>query len=151
MADAALSRGDHLLLLLVLCSAGIVVAGDLTLQWYQAEHATWCDVSSYFSCTRVRDSPYSAFAGIPTATVGLGGFALLAGLTVLALWGRARVGPWAIERWLVLLSVVGAIIGLGLSLVEVFVVQAVCILCTLAFGLDLSILAVASVLPRTDS
>ena len=146
-----LSRGDRLLLVLVLSLAGVAVAADLTAEWYRAAGASWCDVSSYFSCTGVRASAYAAVAGIPTAVVGLGGFAVLAFLSATALRGSVRIGRWSVGSWILLVSAVGAAIGLGLSLLEVFVIQAVCILCVVGFALDLAILAVGTSLLRTET
>ena len=108
-------------------------------------------MSSYFSCTRVRVSPYAAVAGIPTAVVGLVGFAVVAFFSGIALRGRVRIGRWAIGKWIVLFSAIGAAIGLGLSLLEVFVIQAVCLLCAVGFALDLAILAVGLSLLRTEA
>src|SRR6266581_2409326 len=152
-ADVAvgLSRGDRLLLVLVLALSGVAVAADLTAEWYRAANSTWCDVSSYFSCTRVRASTYAAVAGIPTAVIGMGGFGVLAVLSWTALRGRVRIGRWSIRRWIMLFSAIGAAIGLSLSLLEVFVIQAVCILCAVGFALDLAILAVGASLLRTET
>ncbi len=149
-----LSRGDRLLLVLVLALSGVAVAADLTAEWYRAANSTWCDVSSYFSCTRVRASAYAAVAGIPTAVVGIGGFGILALLSWLswtALRGRVRIGRWSIGQWIRLVSAIGAAIALGLSLLEVFVIQAVCILCAVGFALDLAILAVGASLLRAET
>ncbi|HYV08876.1 MAG TPA: hypothetical protein VEL81_04790 [Thermoplasmata archaeon] len=48
-----------------------------------------------------------------------------------------------------LLTAIGAAIGLGLSALEVFVIQAVCILRAVGSALDLAILAVGLSLLRT--
>jgi len=145
-----LARGDLLLLIASLAAFGVLDAGYLTWQWYASASAPWCDLDAYFSCTKVRESPYAAVAGIPTATLGFAGFAILLGLAVLALRGVDRIGPWTTERWLLAFAIVGALIGLGLTFIEVFLIQAICILCVLGFGLDLGILGLAVVLSRTD-
>ena len=139
------ARGDLLLLIAVLAAFGVVDAADLTYEWYAAGSASWCDVSSYFSCTKVRESPYAAVGGIPTATIGVVGFVLILLLAVMILKGLEVPGPWRAQRWLLALAVVGALIGLGLTVLEVAVIQAVCLLCALGFGLDLGILGLAVV------
>ncbi len=148
MARTGLSRGDLLLLAAILAVAGVAVSALLTWQFFAAETSTFCDISNYFSCTTVRESPYASFAGIPTSSVGLGGFLVLLGLTAAAFRGVERLGPWHVDQWILLLAVVGGLVGLSLSFLEVFVIFAVCILCVSGFALDLGILAVALVLRR---
>lgn len=149
MPTGAFSRGDLLLFIAVLAAFGIADSAYLTWQWYEAADATWCDISSYFSCTAVRESAYAAVAGIPTAWVGVGGFAILLGLAVHALRGGGTIGPWSTDRWLLLFAGLGAAAGVGLTLIEIFVIQAICILCVVGFGLDLGILGVALLLVRS--
>jgi uncharacterized membrane protein len=151
MSDERISEGDLLVLIVVLAVAGIAVSGYLTWQWYQAASASWCDVSSYFNCSRVRDSPYSAVAGVPTAALGLAGFLVLLGLAALLLLGRASLGPVRVLPALLVFASVGAAIGLGLTVIEVFVIQAVCILCAAGFSIDLVILALVITLWRGSS
>ena len=148
MAREALSRGDLLLLVAVLATGGLVVALDLTYEWYASANRSWCDVNSYLCCTCVAQSAYAAIGGIPTAIVGVVGFLVLIAFAVLALRGVDRLGPGPVEMWLLLFAVVGAFVGLGLSLIEVFVIQAICLLCATGFALDLAILGVVVVLRR---
>ncbi len=149
MARAQLSRGDLMLLVAVLAGAGIADAAYLTWQWYEAANRSWCDFGSYFRCTLVRKSSYASFAGVPTAMVGLLGFVLLLGIAVLAFRGIERIGPWSVDRWLVLVAGIGALLGLGLTFVEVFVIEAICILCVIGFAIDLGILFFAWRLDHT--
>ncbi len=148
MARSALSRGDLLLLAAILALAGVVVSAILTWQFFAAENATFCDITNYFSCTVVRESPYASFYGVPTSSVGLAGFVVLLGLTIAAFRGVDALGPWSVDGWLLVFAVLGGLVGLGLSFIEVFVIDAVCILCASGFALDLGILAVGIVLRR---
>ena len=141
-----LSVGDRLLLIAVLAAFGAVDAGYLVYEWYAP--SGWCDLNDVFSCSKVRESVWSAVAGIPTATVGLVGFSVLLALAVLALRGTERIGPWTTFRWLLVFAIIGAGVGFGLTLVEIFAIHAVCILCALGFGLDLAVLGLAVTLPR---
>jgi uncharacterized membrane protein len=132
-----MSRGDLYLLVAMLAAFGIVTSAYLTWQWYEAAGASWCDLDAYFSCTKVRESPWASVADIPTATVGVVGFGVLLVLGLAGLRGWASLGPWPMVRWLLGFSSAGVAIGTGLTLVEVFVIQAVCVLCVLAVGLGL--------------
>ena len=141
MASGGFSRGDVLLLVAVLAAFGVADSAYLTWQWYDQATRSWCDVDPFWNCTKVRESPFAAVAGIPTSTIGAVGFSVLLVLAALGLRGVERVGPWALGRWVLSLAVAGAFIGAGLTLVEVFVINAVCLLCALGFGIDLGILA----------
>jgi len=143
-----MSPGDLLLLTATLAVFGIATSAYLTWQWYEAANRTWCDLDAFFSCTKVRESPFSAVAGLPTAFVGVAGFGILLAFSVSALRGIERVGPFTTTRWLWIFASVGALVGIGLTFIEIFVIQAICLLCAIGFALDLGILAVLLVLPR---
>lgn len=148
MARQGFSRGDLLLLGAILSAAGAAVSAYLVWEWYAAANSTVCDFNNYFSCTAVRQSAYSSLWGIPTATVGLAGFLILLALFVLAFRGADRLGPWPVDLWLILFASLGALVGLGLSFLEVFVIRAICIFCAAGFALDLGALGIAGVLRR---
>ena len=148
MAREPLSRGDLLLLGALLAVAGIADSAYLTYEKYAAAASQACDLNPFFNCTVVQTSPYSSVLGIPTAVLVLGGFVILTALFVLAFRGVERIGPWSVDFWLLLFATLGALIGLGLSLIEVFVIHAICLFCAAGFGLDLGILALAAVLRR---
>ena len=148
MAREGLSRGDLLLLGAVLSVAGAGISAYLTWEWYAASNSTVCDISNYFSCSTVRQSSYSSFLGIPTATVGLAGFVILLAMFVMAFRGRSHLGGSLIDTWILLFAVLGGLVGLGLFMIEGFVIQAICLFCLSGFALDLGILAIAVVLRR---
>jgi len=147
MGFRGLSRGDLLVLVAVLATAGTVDAAYLTGEWYTAAGASFCDVGSYFSCSRVRESPFSV-GGVPTALIGVIGFGLILAVSTSLFLGRIRIGRMDLNRGLAVLAGIGAMIGLGLSLIEVFVIQAVCLLCAAGFALDLGILGLALAMQR---
>ncbi len=151
MAREPFSRGDLLLFSAVLAVGGIAVAGYLTFEWYTAFGSSVCDLNNYFSCAQVGKSPYAAVAGVPTSLLGFGGFVLLLVLSVLALRGTEWIGPWSVDGWIFLFAVLGALVGFGLTLIEIFVIQAVCVFCAIGFVLDLGILALAWSLRRGAS
>ncbi len=146
-----LSRGDLLLLVLILALFGVGDSAYLAAQWYNGSSASWCDVSPYLSCTRVGESSYAAAGGVPTAMAGVVGFLLLTALSSLALLGVPVSGRWRWEAWMVGLAGAGTAVGVGLTLVEVLVIQALCPLCLLGFLLDLAILGLAVALVRVPS
>lgn len=148
MARERLSRGDLLLLDAVLAAGGVVVAAYLTYEKFVSFSSSFCDINDYFNCSRVGASSFSAIGPVPTATIGVAGFLLLLGLSVAAFRGMERIGPWSVDLWTLVLAVVGALLGLGLTFVEIFVIHAICILCATGFALDLGIVAVAMVLRR---
>lgn len=148
MAREGLSRGDLLLLQAVLSTAGAVVAAYLTYEKLVAFSSSFCDINSYWSCSTVGASAYAAIGPVPTAFIALLGFLALLGLSVLGLRGRNRIGPWAVDTWTLGLAGTGALLGLGLTFVEIFVIGAICILCAAGFALDLGVLALAIVLRR---
>jgi uncharacterized membrane protein len=148
MAREPLSRADLLLLGALLSVAGIGDSAYLLWEKYVAATSQVCDINPFFNCTVVQTSPYSSFFGIPTALVGLLGFLVLLVLFVLAFRGTERIGPGSVDVWLILFATLGALVGVGLSFLEVFVIQAVCLFCVAGFGLDLGTLAIAVVLRR---
>jgi uncharacterized membrane protein len=148
MAREPLSRADLLLLGALLSVAGIADSAYLVWEKYAGAASQVCDINPFFNCTVVQTSPYSSFLGIPTALVGLLGFLILLILFILAFRGTERLGPWPIDLWLLIFATLGALVGLGLSYLEVFVIQAICLFCVAGFGLDLGSLAIAAVLRR---
>ncbi len=143
MAREGLSRGDLLLLAAILAAAGAAVSAFLTVQFYTGLGSGMCTVNVFWNCETVRQSPWSSFAGIPTAAAGLGGFVILLALALMALRGVDRLGPLSADTWLLGFAVLGALIGLVLTLIEIFLIQAVCIFCASGFVLDLGVLAIA--------
>ncbi len=148
MAQGGFSRGDILVLAAILAAAGAAVSAFLTVQFYTGLASGTCTISAFWNCETVRYSPWSSFAGIPTAAAGLGGFLVLLGLAILGVRGVDRLGPLSIDAWLLGFAILGALIGLVLTLIELFLINAVCIFCASGFVLDLGVLAVAVVLYR---
>lgn len=148
MARERLSRGDLLLFGALLSLAGLADSAYLTWLKLTGTTTSVCNINSFINCEVVQSSPYSSFLGIPTAALGLGGFLILVVLFALAFRGTERVGPWPADAWLLLFAILGALIGLGLTLLEVFVIQAICLFCIAGFALDLGILAIVLGLRR---
>lgn len=93
-----------------------------------------CTFTDTVSCDKVLASPYAEIAGIPVALIGLVGFTALFGLAAACFW-MPRWGPCRMPTVLVLVAGLGLSFELGMTGVEVFVVQALCPYCLTALGL----------------
>lgn len=120
----------------------------LTLQFYTGLGSGACTINVFWNCETVRNSPWSSFAGIPTAGAGLGGFVLLLALSVLGLRGVDALGPLSLDDALLAFAVLGALLGSVLTLVEIVVIGAICIFCLSGFVLDLGVLGAAITVRR---
>ena len=117
---------------LSLAGAGV----SLYLTWYGITYPTGsCPLTGALSCSAVLSSPYSKSYGVPVASFGLAWFLVAAWLG----YGLARNGIGA--RKLLAWSLTGLVGVVGLVYVELFVVGALCLYCTSAHVLSLSILA----------
>ncbi len=122
----------------------------LTLQFYTGLGTGACTINVFLNCETVRNRPWSSFVGIPTAAAGLAGFLLLLARAVAGFRGVERLGPLSIDAWFLGFALLGAAIGAGLTYIEIFVIQALCLFCASGFVLDLGVLATALALRRTS-
>ena len=97
-------------------------------------------------CETVQLSPYSKFAGIEVAAIGLGGYVVLLGLALLSLAPRNARSVGLINL-LVGLSGVAVAFTLYLKYLEFFVIKAVCRWCV-ASAVLIAIFFVLAVLER---
>ena len=98
--------------------AGMAVAGYLT--WVHYDEAALVCVAGG-GCETVQQSSYAELAGIPVALLGLLGYAVI---LALVLWDTptARLGAAA-------LAVVGLAFSVYLVVLQLFVIDAVCVWC----------------------
>jgi uncharacterized membrane protein len=129
-------------LIALLAFAGMVVSGlALRVHYQDPNEAPPCAVTEKFDCGTVNHSRYAVFPArgfdedphsrghIPVATLGIIGYALMAGF---ALWGR---------MWVVLeLAQVGFFFAAMLSYLEAFVIEKWCIYCLWSQGIVTAIL-----------
>ncbi len=102
----------------VVALAGIVVAGYLT--WVHFDDAALvCVVGG--GCETVQESEYAEIAGIPVAALGLVAYAMVLGLVV---WDApaARLGAATI-------ALVGLLFSMYLLVLQIFVIDAICVWC----------------------
>jgi uncharacterized membrane protein len=98
--------------------AGVAVAGYLTWAHF-ADESVICVQGG--GCEKVQDSSYSEIAGIPVAALGLASYLTV---LVLLLWDApiARLSAAT-------LAVVGVFFGAYLVVVQLFVIDAICVWC----------------------
>jgi uncharacterized membrane protein len=82
-------------------------------------------------CERVNTSRWSSFLGLPVAAFGVAGYVLLLGIAMYGL-GSDRAGRPEATRWLAALSALGLFFSFYLLALELFVIHAVCLWCTVS-------------------
>jgi len=113
--------------------AGLVLSLYLTV----APVPEFCEITSFVSCDRVLSSPYAKFLGIPTAMYGAVWFATASSTAFLAVDRKPAL------KLLVAWSAAGVAGVAVLVYVELFLINAVCLLCTAAHVLILAVLGLS--------
>jgi vitamin-K-epoxide reductase (warfarin-sensitive) len=120
--------------------AVIALAGLLTSAAALREHyrtgTSPCSINDKWDCGLVNHSPYSVFARVPVAVIGILGYTLLGTLALM----RSR-------RLLLLLALVGLGFSLYLTHIEAHILQVWCIYCVASLALIslITLLALAHV------
>lgn len=111
-----------------------------------------CQVSETVSCALSNSSSFATIGGVPIAFFGL---AFYVGAAMLASFPLRdeRGDPAPALRWLHLLSLMGAAYSLFLAIVSAFVLQSLCPVCAVTWGVNLALavllsVATGSALPR---
>jgi uncharacterized membrane protein len=102
----------------VVALAGVAVAGYLTWAHF-ADSSVLCVAGG--GCEEVQESEYAEIAGIPVAILGLGAYATVLGLVV---WDSVAARLAAAS-----LAFVGLLFSVYLLVLQLFVIEAVCIWC----------------------
>lgn len=92
-------------IILILCLLGITVA-SLALREHYNTGASPCSINEVWDCGTVNHSDYALLAGVPVATIGIVGYALLA----ILIWRFPRIAAAA--------ALVGLVFSLRLTWVE---------------------------------
>jgi uncharacterized membrane protein len=141
---------------------GLAVSVYLTVEHATAARTLACPETGVVNCATVLSSPQSVVLGIPVAVLGLAYFVVMAVLTTPPMWrrdgppGRSQDGPPVWRRWApgsrgggplldrvrVGLAAVGVLSVLYLVFVELFVVDAICLWCTVVHILTVALFAV---------
>ena len=124
------ARKGPWVLLLLASLAGLVLSALLAHVHYNATTGvdvdSFCNLGGKFNCDTVARSPQALFAGIPTSSWGLWGYAIA---LAISLWGRAKPRspePAGIALWM---SLGFAATSANLAYVSLTKIGALCILC----------------------
>jgi len=124
---------------LVVCVLGIAVASYLTYAHYTDASNLACSDSGTINCAKVTTSAQSRFLGMPVAVLGLVYFVALAALCLPYAWRR----PEPRVRLFRLAAVGGGMVMvLWLVYAELFIIDAICLWCTIVHVLTLILLVV---------
>jgi uncharacterized membrane protein len=98
------------------------------------------------ACETVQLSPYSRFLGLEVALYGVGGYATLLVLSLVALQAPAGTAT-RVSRWLLGLSAAGVVFTVYLTYIELFVLHAICRWCV-SSALIITAIFIVSLLER---
>ncbi|MDX6308829.1 MAG: hypothetical protein QOI06_1875 [Nocardioidaceae bacterium] len=112
---------------LVLCVAGVAVAGYLTYEHYSASTTLSCPSTGTIDCLKVTTSTYSKVFGIPVALLGLLYFIAITPLCLPVAW-RSPVN--AVHGLRAVASLAGVAFVCYLVWAELFRIDAICLWCT---------------------
>lgn len=128
--------------LIILAIAGICISG-YALYLHYATSSGVCHFNATFDCDLVNKSDYSEILGIPVAVFGILGYA--------ALWIGAALGEK--KRMYALLtlyaSIAGFLFALYLTGLEIFVINAYCIVCLSSQAVILAMMILSIFFVRT--
>jgi uncharacterized membrane protein len=117
---------------LVICVAGIAVASYLTYAHYTDASVLACSDKGVVNCAKVTTSEQSHFLGMPVAVLGLAYFLGMAALCLPWAWRR----PERLVRLARLVAAGGGVVFvLYLLYAELFIIDAICLYCTIVHGL----------------
>jgi uncharacterized membrane protein len=109
----------------LIVAAGMVIAAYLA---YVETTGALAVCGPVGDCNAVQQSRFARLGGIPIATLGLAGYAV-----ILAAWVVARAGPDATRPWARIAAFGGSLVGTAasaaLTVLEPFVIGAVCLWC----------------------
>jgi len=122
----------------VLSGLGIYVSGYLVTKRFTGGSLA---CTRWAQCDVVNNSVYSQFYGVPVCVIGLGGYLLLSGLALAALF-MAGHGQRHILRLSFLLALGGVGFSAYLTYLEIYVIEALCAWCV-ASAVLITLLAIA--------
>jgi uncharacterized membrane protein len=119
---------------LLVCVLGIAVASYLTYAHYTDVRNLACSDKGKINCAKVTTSAQSHFLGMPVAVLGLAYFVAMAALCLPWAWRR----PERIVRVGRLVAAAGGVaMVLWLVYAELFIIDAICVYCSIVHGLTL--------------
>ena len=112
---------------LILCLAGLAVAGYLTYEHYSASTTLSCPSTGTIDCLKVTTSTYSKAFGVPVALLGLLYFVAMTPLCLPLAW-HSQVS--AVHGLRAAASLAGVAFVFYLVWAELFRIDAICLWCT---------------------
>ncbi len=110
-------------LIALLALAGVVVSA-MALHVHYSTDTQPCSINEKWDCGIVNHSPFAEVAHVPVAAIGIGGYLVIAGLSLMR------------RRWML---VAAAVLGLSFSLylthIEKDVLQVWCLFCVTSLGI----------------
>jgi uncharacterized membrane protein len=119
--------------------AGLAVSAYLTVEHATAGRSLACPETGVVNCATVLSSPQAVVLGVPVAVFGLVYFVAMVALTAPPVWRRANP---ILDRLRVGLAVLGVLSVCYLLYVELFVVDAICLWCTVVHVLTVALFGV---------
>lgn len=129
-----------LVAVIALSLAGVIDSAYALRQHYADPGESGCNFNATINCDAVNQSKYSELIGVPVAGIGLAGYCLFIGLSIWLL-NRPR-GFWA-PALLAAAALVAFAYSLFLTLIEIFVLGAVCPMCIISMTLVSAIAVLA--------
>ncbi|MGD2272839.1 MAG: vitamin K epoxide reductase family protein [Desulfobacterales bacterium] len=126
----------------VLSLAGLLVAVYLSISHYRVytdvAYKSFCAISRSINCDTVSQSPFSVFMGIPVPIWGVIGYFFFLLLLVQARLSEAeRIRVWPT---LFFLSMLFSIYSIILAVISTFLIQSLCIMCIVSYGINFLLL-----------
>lgn len=124
-----------------LAASGLAVSIYLTIEHFTRSTTLACPATGIVNCQKVTESAQSSFLGVPVALLGALYFAGLLALTLPAAWRSPNA---AIGRLRLGLAGVGVAFVLYLVYAELFILDAICLWCTVIHIVAVALFAVVA-------
>ena len=112
----------------VIAVLGVAISSVSLYHHFGTSKTSFCDIGESFNCDVVNRSPYSVFAGVPVALIGIVGY--LAVLALATVYRAKAETPFI----LLIASCAGLAFALRLTYIEARVLYTWCILCLSSLG-----------------
>lgn len=134
-------RKAVLISVIILALAGAIDSAYALREHYAPLGSASCDINETVSCTRVNQSQYSDFQGVPVAAIGIAGYLFLAAMATVTLAGALRRN--AGMAVLLATATVALLFSARLTYAELFILGTICPLCVISQVLIAAITALA--------
>jgi len=135
---------------LALAAVGLALSIELTLLHYRIHtdptYESWCKIGETVNCDAVERSPYAVAFGLPVSLWGGLGYLVMIGVVLSGLL-RRPAATWP-RGALLGISALFVLVSAENAAISWFVVQAVCVLCTGTYVVNLGLLVTTLVATR---